>query len=463
MKHFTTLLILLTVLCCAMTVCADAGTEAAGEKMITYSKDGLVLSIPERFTEFITVETPADRDHLFSFFHKESAVAGKTSSDFPEDAGLIFVIDIITEEKYHDLLCNSSFFEVFAKDDNGNYYTIFYPSYSWDNSYFIFEIAFLNSYPYTEPLNPYYPNDWVNGTDNKDEFETIEWIAKEMKNKFITDNGLTAEKHGEAPIVNYFANIIYGNTPFTVDNLRPNNVKVEDYLLPFVYDVSYKPKVLGWDEYYTEENDDEEEEETSNWPGVSIRFPDKRVKLPGDTEYLSYRSLWIGDNYISSYIYSASSLDQSFSSYEIIFEDETSNSGEIINNFLNAVKLNTTPSYIGTWIADLYYSYFLEFKETEFEYSNDLYATVKHGDSTWTMKVQPSFPLTSAIEDRNFYVYTDGKRIDREWNSDYTAYQDTVVYEDGQGEFLLLYNGTIKWIDETEQYAHNENFILYSY
>ena len=93
MKHFTTLLILLAVLCCVMTVCADAGTETAGEKMIACSKDGLVLSIPERFTEFITVETPADSDHLFSFFDKESAAAGQTSDDFPEDAGLIFVID----------------------------------------------------------------------------------------------------------------------------------------------------------------------------------------------------------------------------------------------------------------------------------------------------------------------------------------------------------------------------------
>ena len=453
MKHFTTLLILLTALCCAMTVYADAGTEAAGEKMITWSKDGLVLSIPERFTEFITVETPADRDHLFSFFDKASAAAGQTSEDFPEDPGLIFVIDVITEEEYHDLLCNSYSFEVFAKDDNGNYYAIKYPSYSsWDTGYLTFEVSFLDSYPYTDILWHFYSDAWINGTEKEEEFETLKWIAKEMKNEFITDNGLISEKHGKGPIVNFFARIIYGDTPFTVENLRPNNVNVEDYLLPLVYDVSYKPKVLGWDEYYTEED---EEEETSNWPSVSIRFPDDRVRLPSDTEFLSYWQLWIGENYVSSCIYSSYVLDQNWSSYKIIFEDETLNFGEIINNYLNAVKLNSTPSYIGTWIADGYYTYFIEFKDTEIEGSPNLYATVKNGTSTWTMTVSPRYH-------RNFYVYTDGKRIDREWNSDGT-YQETVVYEDGQGEFLLLYNGFIKWIDETENYAHEHDFKLYSY
>ena len=168
MKHFTTLLILLTVLSCAMTVCADAGTEAAGEKMITWSKDGLVLSIPERFTEFITVETPADRDHLFSFFDKASAAAGQTSEDFPEDPGLIFVIDVITEEEYHDLLCNSYSFEVFAKDDNGNYYAINYPHYSaWDPYYIMFEVSFLNDYPDTDTLRHIYRDAWINGTEKE--------------------------------------------------------------------------------------------------------------------------------------------------------------------------------------------------------------------------------------------------------------------------------------------------------
>ena len=84
-------------------------------------------------------------------------------------------------------------------------------------------------------------------------------------------------------------------------------------------------------------------------------------------------------------------------------------------------------------------------------------AAFKYGNSIWTMTLEPRFLAG------NFYVYTDGKRIDRKWNSDLTDYQETVVYEDGQGEFLLLYNGTIKWIDETEQFAHNDVFNLYSY
>ena len=455
MKHFTTLLILLTLLCCAMTVCADAGTEVAGEKMITYSKDGFVLSIPERFTEFITVETPTDRDHLFSFFDNASAEVGQTSDDFPEDPGLIFAIDVITEEEYHNLLCYSYYFDVFAKDDRGNYYAILYPDYSYDfyerlsyfSTYINFEISYLNVYPFINDVHPVgYYFMFLDGYESEEKLEILEWLGKNLKNEFIVNNGLTAEKHEKGYVVNNISRLMYeDNIVYTVNNLRPNNVKAEDYLKPFVFDASYKTMAQGYEDYYTPE--EREEYNAYNGPYVKLRFP---LKI----EEHSYTEFTIRGNYIAACTIAPHILDSACSVDKILFEDETLNAGEIINNYLNAVKINSAPSYTGTWVELFDYGNYLEFKEEEeFPF---LSAVVTIRDTTWTMKlIGPGY--------YGYCYYEDGKKVVREWNSDHTAYEETVVYENGRGEFLLLYNGIMKWNEVTEKGPNEYFFKLYSY
>ena len=450
MKHFTTLLILLTLLCCAMTVCADAGTEVAGEKMITYSKDGFVLSIPERFTEFITVETPTDRDHLFSFFDNASAEVGQTSDDFPEDPGLIFAIDVITEEEYHNLLCYSYYFDVFAKDDRGNYYAILYPDYSYDfyerlsyfSTYINFEISYLNVYPFINDVHPVgYYFMFLDGYESEEKLEILEWLGKNLKNEFIVNNGLTAEKHEKGYVVNNISRLMYeDNIVYTVNNLRPNNVKAEDYLKPFVFDSIHQ--VIDYD---NENLPQEDWNEYSSYSGPYVN-----IKIPLDFKKQSYEVIRIGGNFINAYICSPDVLDGGGVTLKIVFEDETLTAYEIANEFLDAIKLNSTLSYAGTWTERGFYSYSIEIKAIE---NSDCYnALITRLNSTWTMTLVP---------DQDMYTYTDGKRIDREQNPDGT-YQETVVYENGKGKFILLDDETLNWIDETEHFGDDRTFDLYS-
>lgn len=176
MKLFNKLVFaLIAALCCVSAMCANSGTESSEEKMATFSNDEITLSIPEKYKAFFSVEAPTNSDYLFIVYDKEAAAKGLMSENYPDAVGLLLMIDVITEEEYHKLLCDSFDFEVFSKDGNGHYYVMYYPNYHYSVSDYInFEIAFLDCYPFLDNIRQAYSKNWINGTENAAKFEAVE-------------------------------------------------------------------------------------------------------------------------------------------------------------------------------------------------------------------------------------------------------------------------------------------------
>lgn len=91
-----------------------------------YENAGLRLEIQPRINELVTVETPADSADgtLFTVFE----TASREADDF-EGVGWLFSIERIDEDKLHELLCYDLIgMEVFARDEDGNYYVYCHPT-----------------------------------------------------------------------------------------------------------------------------------------------------------------------------------------------------------------------------------------------------------------------------------------------------------------------------------------------
>ncbi|MBR2742539.1 MAG: hypothetical protein IKD89_03025 [Clostridia bacterium] len=98
---------------------------------VTYTNNGIILTVPGDYDELVTVDMPeASEDGiLFSVSENASVEAAAASEYDTEGAGWLFAIGTVSEDKLHEMLCyDMSGAEVFAKDAEGNCYIYYHPT-----------------------------------------------------------------------------------------------------------------------------------------------------------------------------------------------------------------------------------------------------------------------------------------------------------------------------------------------
>ena len=92
----------------------------------SYENGGCSLEIRPRINDLLTVQTPADDPDGILFTVSETA--SLTAGSF-EGAGWLFSIGAVDADALHEMLCyDMSGAEVFATDENGNYYIYYHPT-----------------------------------------------------------------------------------------------------------------------------------------------------------------------------------------------------------------------------------------------------------------------------------------------------------------------------------------------
>lgn len=108
----------------SLSVCACTPSAPAEDTTITNA--GMTLSIPAEYRDLLLIDFDSgflQRKMHFRVSEKASVEAGGGTG------GLLFGIGRLTEAEFRDLMCGEmAGAEVFAVDENGNYYMAYYPS-----------------------------------------------------------------------------------------------------------------------------------------------------------------------------------------------------------------------------------------------------------------------------------------------------------------------------------------------
>ena len=176
-----------------------------------YENGGLSLSIQPKYNDLITVETPENDENgtLFSV----SETASKEAGGY-DGAGWLFAIGKVSETRLHEMLCSDmSGSEVFAKDDNGNFYMYYHPT----------DVRFERS------------------TAEEMERDADQWMmlnewAESIKDKLIDQNeGLEAYYRGNSMLDIYLARAAYDpDTHYAMTTTEFGTVEAEGFdAVPF--------------------------------------------------------------------------------------------------------------------------------------------------------------------------------------------------------------------------------------
>ena len=412
MKKITVFLLCIFLLIPAFNCLAENGN-------VDYNAGGLKVSIPEDIADKLVVELPenSERGYLISVSEKASIEAAKAEGYTWNGAGWLFSIGTMTEEQYHEAICEDmTGFKVFAKDNNGVYYMYYHPT----------DVRLVregNAYD-EENLKAWGDlNEWANS----------------MTDKIIADNGLTPEKHGNTILDIYLARMFYrDNVNYTVSTTQygpkePKGVKAADYIEPLVNGAVFTP--------LNDEEAPDSEYVVLNFPEDNIRFD--FFFMEGKENYI--RQVWSNDEYEML--------------YKAEFEDESLKASEIMNNlYLDMVladSLGYTPDdMVGVWAEKIAGRCTIEISKAE---EDGKYNVKIHWGSSAFESYNWSMTAVSTGNGAELR-YEDCTLIDLVFTSEEES-TETVVYEKGTGTFNLLSTYELVWNDETGHAADDTVFI----
>ena len=272
-------------------VACFAGEEQDSSAVSVYENADMKLSIPEEYDDLLVTETPQDDENgiLFTVSEKASVDAAAEYAD-AEGAGWIFSIARISEEELHDKLCfDMSGEEVFAKDEDGMYYTFNHTT----------DVRFVRE-------------NYENIEEDQAQWTMLnEWAQGIVRDTFIAENdGLAAVVHSNTDLDMYLARIAYQkDVNYTISTtefgpMEPKDVDPTPYIDRLVNDVTFEA---------------EPEMEAPDGEYVVLYFPDDDVRFdffPGDGENL-VRQVWAEDNEM---MYKATFADDANKASEIMQE-----------------------------------------------------------------------------------------------------------------------------------------------
>lgn len=237
-----------------------------------YENDGMTLTIRPRINELVTVETPTDDPDgiLFTVSETESMKAGNH-----EGAGWLFSIGKISEDKFHELLCyDMSGIEVFAQDNNGDYYVSYRPT----------DVRFERA---TAEEMDAGMKQWSMLCDN----------ISGLENSFHDENGLEYVGYNNTEIDMYLARAAWmadANATLSTTEFGPQTLAGVD-------GAKYAEFVMNGYFYDSEDEAPDGEYVVLNFPGDDVRIdfffaPGGYARVVSGSSERMYQAAWCDDN-----------------------------------------------------------------------------------------------------------------------------------------------------------------------
>ena len=381
---------------------------------VTYTTGGYTLSVPAEYNDLIDVSMSAD-NMLFSVSEIASIEAAKAQGVNDPGIGWLFGIGYVSEEEGHEFLCSEvPGRDIFAKDGDGNYFVFYHPT----------DVRMVRE-------------------DYSDQESIAQWTALNewsysLKDSFASDNeGLVNEKHGNTTLDSYISRLMYqDDVNFTVSTteygpMEANGVKPADYIAPLAANVTF--------EYLNEEAPDGEYT-VLNFPDDDIRFD--FFHQDGYTNYI--RQVWF--------------QEQNEMLYKAVFEDNSLDATELMNDLYSAMVLANSLGYtaddmVGTWAEKIAGRGYIEIEktETEGEYS----VLINWSASAYQKYI---WEMTAKAVNGSELTYDNCKHTILTFTSEDQS-TDEVVYENGKGSFSLLSTYELVWNDQQEQAGADTVFV----
>lgn len=422
-------ILLAALLAFSLAACSSASSgeepKEGDSDAVSVTNAGLTLSIPAEYSDLLAVDTPQDSEDgtLFSVSEKASIEAGKAQGMSDDDgAGWLFSIGRISEEDLHEMLCNDmSGMQVFAKDEDGNYYMFYHPT----------DVRLIreNNEEMEQAMESWSAlNEWA-------------WTVPET---FVAENdGLTAETRGNTELDIYLARIAYlDDTDYTIGTteygpLSSDSVDAAPYLELLMNGATYE-RVDG--------------EEAPDGEYVVLSFPEDDVRFDfflaeGKENYI--RQVWAEDNE---------------SLYKAVFADESIQASSVMQDWYNelAAATDTDASaagqgpdeMVGTWAEKIAGRGNIEIKKGAQEGRYDVqinWGSSAFETAVWTM-------TASSSGNDGVLTYDDGKMSVITFSEDGTESEE-VKYENGTGSFYLNDKHQLVWQDDVDHSGDDTVFI----
>ena len=408
MKKFTVVTFLVLLFVLTVNCFADADP-------VVFSNGGLKLSVPAKYAEILTIETPENM--LFSVSEKASIEAAKEMGYTYSGAGWLFGIGRVSEEQYHEMLCwDMNGVMVFAKDKDANYYMYYHPT----------DVRLIRKdYTYID-------------ADMKAWGELNEW-ANSMRNVIIEENGLIPEKHGNTMLDIHLARMMYMNDlNYTVSTtqygpMEPKGVIAADIIKPLFDGVTFK---------YAPDN------EAPDGEYVVLNFPDVNVRY--DFFLLDGKE---------NIIREITGEGQYTTFYEAEFADKSLKASDIMLDLYNEMVLANSLGYtsdtlVGTWAEKIAGRGSIQIIKGD---TAGKYNVMIH----WSASAAEMYfwNMTAAATGRGAEIRYEDCTLEDIVFTEGGDGTSTVVYENGKGTFNLLSTYELIWDDETGHAADDTVFI----
>lgn len=259
----------------------------------------MVVPIPEEYEDLLIIDEAPEDGMLVSVSEKASVDAAMEQGSEYDGAGWLFGIGRISEEEGHELLCeDSSGRDIFARDEEGNYYVLYHPT----------DVRYVRAS--AEEMQ----------RDQEQWSELCEWAGSTVPEQFIAQNpGLVAEKHSNTSLDIYLARIAYkGDVDYTISTLEygpiepPQDVDIAPFLDVFLKNVTFQ--------YVDGEEAPDGEYVVLNIPEDGMRYD--FFFMDGYQNYV--REVW-GEG------------DGEYSLYKAVFADDTLSATEVMEDWYHAI------------------------------------------------------------------------------------------------------------------------------
>ena len=377
-----------------------------------YENEGCKLRIPKAYSGLLQVDVLSKEDgKLFKVSEKASIEAAQKENHGDIGAGWLFTIGKVSESRLHEMLCQDmSGVRLFARDAAGNYYMEYHPT----------DVRYVRETPKAMKR------------DAKQWSKLNEWSRSFIEQDFIKDNpGLVPMTADNSDMSICVANAIYRQdsgyslSAFGNESVPGTGFSAKPYGEKLIYGMTYQ-------------NID-----SSKTPrGEYIR-----LSIPGNNTVIDFFTGEGCENLVRE-VWD----DGTARLYEARHQDKNIKAGEVIKEWMEALKVNremgqlgyTADSLKGTWIEKIAGrgNITIEDGAEDGNYNVSVYWGSSASEAyVWNMTAQPI--------DNNTIGYSDCRHSIITFYEDGTESEE-LKYENGTGTFTLNSANEIMWQDDVD-------------
>ncbi len=210
---------ILPFMLCALLLIQSFAFAAHTEK-----SQGFTLTIPDDVYPLLKIKTSGNPNNIFNVSELGSVKAAKKLGQKYDGVGFLFSISKISKNKLHNMLQgDASGRELFATDNNGNYYIYNHPT----------DVRYVRE------------NNDLMRKDQPIWNKVNDWAYTKVRQKFVEDNRLIPLTADNSEVGIAIAKVLYDKkakytlAATSAGTLSPNGVDPEKYLRALLYDAQF--------------------------------------------------------------------------------------------------------------------------------------------------------------------------------------------------------------------------------